>query len=167
MEKEWGLEFLCRFIFFVIMTSHNPFLSSPSSLSIFIRFGAGGLGIWTGFLAEWRQEGFQRGQGDKDYVQRSKASFSGPFKALPPLIPTCSQGFPAMWNSNVLRNILNICDFLLSSPGPREVLESRISRSNFKRRKLLLNSSCFNPISLLPWPAIIEASSNIFLNYKC
>lgn len=75
------------FIFCLIMTSHNP-LSYPSSLPIFVRFGAGEMGIWTGLQAEWRQEGFQRGQGDKDYVQRSKASFSAPFKVLLPLIPT-------------------------------------------------------------------------------
>lgn len=86
---EKALESLCMFLFicFPIVTAHNP-LSYLSSLPIFIGLGAGGTGIWTGFQAEWRQEGFQRGQGDKDYVQRSKAPFSAPFKVLLPLIPT-------------------------------------------------------------------------------
>lgn len=50
---EKALESLCMFLFicFPIVTAHNP-LSYLSSLPIFIRLGAGGMGIWTGFQAE-------------------------------------------------------------------------------------------------------------------
>lgn len=46
------------------------------------------MGVWAAFQAQWRQEGSQKSQVDKDHVQRLKASFTARFKVLPPLITT-------------------------------------------------------------------------------
>lgn len=47
--------------------------------------------VWTRFRGQWRQEEFQKGQVDKDYVQRLKASFTAAFKVFPPLIATTAR----------------------------------------------------------------------------